>query len=531
MASDPAPSRRAARRSSGGGGFWLGLAIVVGGIGAVYVFAPDVPRRIMGEAARPADGDEPSAAQSGSTKLAEREQNADNRLAEVSQVARTETRQAPAAPKPQTPTAAPVAASYKDEARAQELLAAANAAYVAAVSAKDWTKATSAARRVLELQAKPATLVRAKDIIRGAEALEKLFKDLDDRDELARNFDTHPSLVVYRDDKGASNLAVPIRSMDDKTPVDGDPLVWIAGQRKTGKLTLLLKSAKAFNPGVLPPDQVQEVQRADLPAIIAERRKLFEERLARLKNGSLAGNALAWYDAAKFAYQNRLDEHVSQMMDRALLLDPLLAQSVREDKAAGLFSNVVLHLTNKNLPQAAGFMALIDKKFADTPSGKEARAFYDAKTKASAADIASAQERLRAARREAAERAAEAARKRKEQRLSRAKDTGDEKEIAAAQAEPSADDDDTTAMAPVSGDEGKADELYAKGREIYQKALEAGNSDGRDQLYADCNKYLSQAMNLYNQLLEKNPGNTALEEKAFMCNKLRYGSIKQRRFH
>ena len=529
MASDPASSRRPPRRSSGGG-FWLATALVVGGIGAVYIFAPDVPRRMLGGSSQPHDGEEPSAAQSGTTTLSERDQATENRLAEVSQVARTESRQ-PAAPTKPATTAAPIAATYKDEARAQEILKEANAAYAQAVTAKDWSKARSQARKVLELQAKPATLVRAKDIMRGADALEKLFKELDDRDELARNFDTHPNLVVYRDDKGQSNLAVPIKSMDDKTPVEGDPLAWIAGQRKTGKLTLLLKSAKAFNPGVLPPDQVQEVERADLTAIIAERRKLFEERLARLKNGSLANNALAWYDAAKFAYQNRLDEQVSAMMDRALVLDPLLAQSVREDKAAGLFSNVVLHLTNKNLPQAAGFMALIDKKFSDTPSGKEARAFYDSKTKENASDIASAQERLRAARKEAAERAAEDARKRKEQRLSRAKDTGDEKEIAAAQSEPSGDDDDISSMAPVSGDERKADELYAKGKEIYQKAIEAGNSDGRDQLYADSNKYLSQAMNLYNQLLEKSPGNSALEEKAFMCNKLRYGSIKQRRFH
>ena len=526
MATDPAPRRRPARRSNGGG-FWLGLALVVGGIGAVYVFAPDLPRRLMGEAPRPADGDEPSAAQAGSTTLAEREHTADNQLAEVSQVARSETRQTVA--KPKTAAAAPVAKAYKDEARAQELLAEANAAYAAAVTAKDWTKATSAARKVVELQAKPGTLVRAKDILRGADALEKLFKELDDRDELARNFDTHPSLVIYRDDKGATNLAVPIRSMDAKTPVDGDPLAWIAGQRKTGKLTLMLKSAKAFNPGVLPPDQVQEVQRADLDTILAERRTVFEERLARLKNGSLAGNALAWYDAAKFAYQNRLDDHVSQMMDRALLLDPLLAQSVREDKAAGLFSNVVLHLTNKNLPQAAGFMALIDKKFGDTPSGKEARAFYDSKTKENSADVASAQERLRAARKDATQRAAQQARERKEQRLARAKDTGDEQEIAAAQAEPV--DTEDAPGAPVSGDEAKADELFATGKETYQKAIEAGNSDGRDRLYADALKSLTPARNLYMSLLEKNPGNASLDEKARICSQIRYGAIKQQRFH
>ncbi len=37
-------------------------------------------------------------------------------------------------------------------------------------------------------------------------------------------------------------------------------------------------------------------------------------------------------------------------------------------------------------------------------------------------------------------------------------------------------------------------------------------------------------MAIYNKLLEKSP-TPSLEEKAFVCNKLRYGSIKQRRFH
>ena len=94
----------------------------------------------------------------------------------------------------------------------------------------------------------------------------------------------------------------------------------------------------------------------------------------------------------------------------------------------------------------SGFMALIDKKFGDTASGKEARAFYDSKTKDNAGEVASAQERLRAARKDATERAAEDARKRKEERMARAKDTGDEKEIAAAQAEPVETEDARSAV-------------------------------------------------------------------------------------
>lgn len=521
----PRPSR-----GGGGGGFWLGLAVVVGGIGAVYVFAPDLPSRIFGGSSSPGPGDEPSVAQTSNTTIDTREQTATNALTAPSAVARTSTTTAKAAPVATTAAPDPSTKTYADEAKAQTFLAQAEEAYKAAPTIKDWSKATSAARKIIGLNAKPATIVRAKDIIRGSEAMAKLFKDLADRDELQRNYDTDPQLVMIGTGPTAS-YAVPITSMDNIEVVKGDPVAWINGQRASGKITVLLRGKKDFIPASLPSDQVTTVERAKVDEIIAAKQKEFEERLARLKNGALADNALAWYDAAKFAYQNRLDATVAAMMDRALILDPLLAGSVREDKAAGLFANVVLHLNNRNVKQAAAFMKIITERFADTPSGLQARAFYDSKTKESADDVAKAQEALRAARRDAAAREAEEARKRREQRVARAKETGDEQEIAAAEKQAPAEEDTPDAAAPISGDEGKADELYAKGEELYKRAIDAGNSSGRDQLYEECNKYLTQAQNLYNQLLEKNPGNTALEEKAFMCNKLRYGSIKQRRFH
>jgi hypothetical protein len=530
MPTDPG-SRRQPRQSRGGGGFWLGLAIVVGGIGAVYVFAPQIPRRLLGGGDRPGLGDEPVTAQSSTTQLETREQSATNALTQPSALARTSTSAAPVAPVSAPAAPIPVAKAFADEAKAQTYLTQAEAAYKAAPALKDWSQASSAARKIIGLNVKPATLVRAKDIIRGSEAMAKLFKDLDDRDELQRNYDTDPQLVLIGTGPSAS-FAVPVTSMDTPEVVKGDPLQWITNQRKTGKVTVLLRGKKDFIPATLPSDQVGSIEHANVAEIVADRQREFDERLARLKNSALADNALAWYDAAKFAYQNRLDDTVAAMMDRALILDPLLAQSVREDKAAGLFANVVLHLNNSNTKQAAAFMKILAERFSDTPSGQQARAFYDSKTKQGADEVAKAQEALRAARRAAMEREAEEARNRKEQRVARAKESGDEKEMAAAEKAPASDAGDVDAAAPAaSGDEGKADDLYAKGRDLYSKAIDAGNTSARDQLYEECNKYLTQAQGIYNQLVEKNPGNTALEEKAFMCNKLRYGSIKQRRFH
>lgn len=523
----PAP-RRPARRSSGGG-FWLALLIVVGGVAAVYVFAPDLPRRLIGGPEAPPKGDEPALAQATDATLATRETTpSDTQLTQPSTIDRT-------APTPVETTkpvtvAAPTKVKHADEAKAQAILAEAEAAYREAPARKDWSKAVSRARSIATLDATPATLVRAQDIVRGAQAMEALFQDLSDRDELARNFETNPSLVLLIDGPTPTH-AVPIRSMADQTVIDGDAVAWVQAQRRTGKVTLLVRGRRDFVPSELPADRLGKVEKADVDAIIAERRTEFEQRLTRLRNGDLARNALAWYDAAKFAYQNRLDDQVAEMMDKALLLDPLLARSVREDKAATLFANVVLHLNNDNPKQAAIFMAMIDRRFGDTSSGKEARAFYDSKTKQSATEVAAAQDRLREARAEARRSAAEEENKRRAERIARAKQLGDADALKAAEAH---QDEPSEPLAPsgavVSGDEGKADELFAQGKGFYQKALEAGNSTGRDELYAQAQKYLTQAQSIYNGLLEKSP-NPALEEKAFMCNKLRYGSIKQQRFH
>ena len=522
-----APRRTTRPAPKKGGGFWLALVIICGGIGAVYVFAPDLPRRLLGGADTPPAGDEPALAQSTDTTMAARQTpSVDPALSQPSTVARTATDRNPVvAPEP---VAAPIKTTFADEAQAQKMLAEAEAAYSQAPARKDWTKAVSRARAITSLDAKPATLVRAQDIVRGAQAMERLFKELDDRDELSRSFETNPNLVLLTDGP-APTQAVPIRSMSDQTVVDGDPVAWIQAQRRTGKVTLLVRGRKDFVPSELPSDRIGKVEKADVDAIIAERRAEFNQRLARLRNSELATNALAWYDAAKFAYQSRLDDQVAAMMDKALLLDPLLARSVREDKAAMLFANVVLHLNNDNPKQASIFMGMLERRFGDTSSGKEARAFYDIKTKQSADDVAAAQVRLREAREEARKSAKDEADSRRSERIARAKQLGDADALKAAEAE-HPDEANTKVGAAVSGDEGKADDLFAQGKGFYQKALDAGNNDGRDQLYSQAQKYFTQAQSIYNALLEKG-GSPALEEKAFMCNKLRYGSIKQQRFH
>lgn len=77
--------------------------------------------------------------------------------------------------------------------------------------------------------------------------------------------------------------------------------------------------------------------------------------------------------------------------------------------------------------------------------------------------------------------------------------------------------------------EGAADEIFAKGEKTYSEAIAAGNSSRRDQLYGEAFKTLTDAMNLYGELVEKDESNEALAEKLRRCMQLRYGAMKQKR--
>ena len=82
-------------------------------------------------------------------------------------------------------------------------------------------------------------------------------------------------------------------------------------------------------------------------------------------------------------------------------------------------------------------------------------------------------------------------------------------------------------MTAVTGDESKADEAFAKGKEIYQQASGMAATNQRDVLYAKAQPYFEQAVAIYSAEVKK--GNTAVEGKLVTANQLRYACIKMRR--
>lgn len=503
-------SNRPTKRSGGGGGFWLVLAAVVLGIGGVYVFAPDLPRQWFGTTKAPVDkGPEPTAPQQVQTDLANKAHKVDDDLSKpkvATVAAKPKVIDQPAPEKPKT---------FADEAKAGPILEEAQKAY----TEMKWSKAANEARKIAGMAVSAPTRIKAQDIVAGSAAIEKLFNELNDKDELIRYHDTHPSLVLLQNGANVT-LAVPITSIDDPTPVENRPLDYITAQRKTGKVAFLIKGKRDYIPSSLPADIVGEVTPADIATIMKEKQAEFETRLNRLRNSTQAREPLAWYDAGKFAYRNRLDGYVTEMLNQAVVLDKNLVSKVREDKAAGLYANVVSHLKNGNKKQADAFMAIIERKFKDTDQGKQARLYYDGKN----------DDLLRAAKAEQ-EKRKEEERQRREALKVRATELGDDKTLAAMKQEP-LDEPEDTALAAIaaSGDEGKADTLFSKGRDLYNKALEAGNTPQRDVFYEKAFQELNSAQAIYSKLLDKNPNDTALGLKLQECSRLRYGAVKQRRF-
>ncbi|MBA3686549.1 MAG: hypothetical protein H0W72_15105 [Planctomycetes bacterium] len=85
------------------------------------------------------------------------------------------------------------------------------------------------------------------------------------------------------------------------------------------------------------------------------------------------------------------------------------------------------------------------------------------------------------------------------------------------------------AAASAPKDEAGADQVFARGKELYAQAIAKGNSPERDELYGQAFVVLSSALTTYSALAEARPDDEALAEKLRSCSQLRYGSIKQRR--
>jgi hypothetical protein len=496
---------------------YLVIAVLILGAFGVIIAKPDLPRSLLaGDPPKPEGlGDGPAAAGDVSGgPLSEREL-----AAEMAALGPVKTSAAPVAAvvvakTPDKPAAPAVGA---DETRAAALLAEAETAY----AAMEWDKAESAARKGAGLNAKPATKGRLMEIERGAPALRKLFKELEDRDELARNWETHPSLVKLV--KGTSEtFAVPIASLEAPySPILDNPVGFVERGRNAGKIKMLVKGSKQFTPAEM--DVVEyTVMAVDQAAVREDNLRALASRDGRVRADKAAQrDPTSWYELGKFAYRNRIDDKVVAYLDKAVQLDPFLARNVRETTAGVLFGSMVAHMKNGNKQQAASFMASIERRYKDTDQAKQARFYYDGK-----------QAELVAAAREAEKREKEEAAARRQTQIDAARKKGDE--VAAKQVEQDAKDEadeETAAISdggPVSGEIAAARELRDKGAKILGEAMNMPATDERNHKYAEAATILTKAKAAYNAYCEKNPSDSAAEAELVETGKMLFSAKKNK---
>jgi hypothetical protein len=453
----------------------LGLAILVLAMTAVWLSAPDLPRRLLSSttSGQPPLGDVPIAIGSVGGDLAERDPQAEWSLGRVA-TASIAKPASPASALPAGLTEAPV-----DDAKAVGLLAEAEQRY----AAMDWDHAAGLAGRIAGLPSRSAIAQRADGIARGALALKRLFRELDHRDELQRNWDTHPSLLAL-DDDGRTDLLVPLVSFEDPlVAVLDDPLGWSEGVRTTGNPgCFLVKTGSSFNKMHIAPKPGRLI-RVDQQALAVQLGHQLDRTLARIGgDAAMRNDPNAWYEAGKFAYRNRLDGRVTALLDRAFRLDSDLATTIREGNAGALFGAMVGHIKNGSKQQAAAVMKLIDQRYADTREGRLARLYYDGRT----AELL----------------------------------------IAAREPAKAIDVDAPPAAAEAPPDLARARQLCAAGSKPYYQAAGMPATDERNNLYHQASTLLRQAKAAYAQWCKAHPEDDAAEAEALEASQLEAAARK-----
>ena len=396
----------------------------------------------------------------------------------------------------------------KDAVLGKEVLAAAEQAYRGFA----WDEARVKARRLLELDVDAATRVRAEDILRGADALEDIFEKLDMRDELFRSWDTHPALVQISMN-GQDLQVVPvldIAATEKQVPQTSDYAGWMRSKLNgAGEVNVVMTNGAGTT---LKADQVSGIRAADLSKIMKDRASEFATRVARVEKGAFANDALAWYEAAKYAYRNRLDERVTEMLDRALALNPLLATAIREDKASDIFLKLTQMLAKENKTAAGGWMAQLTKYYQDTTVYPQAKAYFDGNL-----------EQLAAARKQAEEEKLAVRQRAHEAKVERATKLQDSAALARLQAAPAPTPEEEAPAAPLpaTGDAGTADAAMSQGMDLLAKAQAMTDFDARDAMYKKAQDQFDVAMRLYEKL--------GMEQKMVQANQYRYACIKCRR--
>ncbi len=389
----------------------------------------------------------------------------------------------------------------------------------------EWDKVANLSSRITTLTASGQLEFEARDLARRAKNLRTFMNKLDSIEGgMARNDATSPHSVIVYTQAGTTFQAVPLTRSGNEIPAASDAVAYVESAKGSVKLRMNGRSTADY-----PSNKIMKVEAADLKSIRAKCMNQLDDNLQRIqRDKDLQNDALALFAAASFAYQNRLDERVTELLDKALALDPQLSITVREDKATNLYDKVVSNMKKGNKTSANGFMAKLRTQYSDTSIFAQADAFYNNDAKKALKLARKAEEEKKAA-----------IRKEREERLALARQTKAkevvEKIIAEEKAEEKAVEEERIeeerTFATVSGAEGDADTLNKKGEILLKEAFNMPATGARDAKYSRARKYFLDALKIYNKLYAKDESNERLGSKIISASRNQYTCMKYKRLH
>ena len=514
-------SEQAPRRASGGGAkkggggtFFLLLFALMACAGAAYVLFPDQVKELLGLA-------KPKQDQPDDQTTKKQPKDTDPKpIAKKDPINNTTPKETPKeAPKVKEPPKEAPKAKHTQEADALSALNEVRTAY----RNFEWTKARTLANKIKRMDATGETIGKAEDIIENSHKLQNFMKDMtSDQYGMVRGIYTSGSVVQITYSNGKSINVVPIKTLNDKTIIKTtDPVKYVQNKINSGQVYLMNEAGISMeinqNMGVA-------VDPADMVTIKAENKATFSEKWSKVRaNPILLNDPITLYEVARYSYEVGIDAPVTELLERALLLDPKLPESVQNDRATEYYQKMVRSLKAQRKKTAAGHLRYLREHFRDTYVFKEAEAYYQGEN----AQIVKMQKQQRLDKKRAKEQAINAAK-------AAAKKKNDAKKLAEIEEIEKADQKEERKYVAdkgpaAGGNEGKADALHAEGMEYLEQALADGadRAGKKDALLKKAFQKLMMAKNIYIEIVEG--GDDSVTQKMIDCGQDAYTAKKSMR--
>lgn len=372
-----------------------------------------------------------------------------------------------------------------------------------------WDDALSTSQRLSALNPPSEIAQRANRITENAPKLKNLFVQLNQRDELCRNLETHPSLVRMTV-KGHTELCVPLESLSNRKAYEGsDPVRFV----KNGGNKIAVLAPKSWIGTTYDLKDIEKVERADVASVKAQAAKALESRETRITEANLEKDAVSWYEAARFAFQNRLpDDRVVALLEKAVAIAPDLAATLREDKAQSDLSGMLRAAEDRNEAQVSRWITLIRQNYPETNARKDAEVVFAKFMGTTAVAVASPKVKPPKSNKDP------------ETKPDPKQGTPTEKPPETTETPKTGTEEPPIAA---SGDLAKALENMRKADDLFGQAYGAPATKKRDQNYFEAQKLYEMVIPVLDREIQK--GRKDLEDIKIRCNGRKHDCMKMRR--